>query len=226
VLDEQRVERYPVAPVDDPGELGLGLLGALRSDDPEPVGDPVHVGVDRDRGDAVAEDEDAVRRLRADVGEAHERVELPRHRAAEFREDRPRAVAHRAALHPVETRRADERLDLGRGGRGERRRVGEPGEEAGARGVGVRVARPLREDRADQHLERVLGVVPEVRGPPVARAVERRQPVEDRLPVPRGEAGHGHGRVRGALGAVSIPGSERSGSSSAPPSARRSSPTR
>ena len=226
MLDEERIEGDPVAAVDDARQRRFGLLGALRPHDAEPVRDPVDVGVHGDRRDAVAEDEDAVRRLGSDVGQAHQGGILPRDDAAELGEDRLRAVPDGPALDPIEAGRPDERLDRVGRGRGERGRVGEPGEQPGARGVGVRVARALGEDRPDQHLERILGVVPQVRGPPIARAVQRREPVEDRLPVAGGEPRRRHVRPRADTGAVSTPGSERSGSSSAPPSCRRSSPTR
>jgi hypothetical protein len=66
VLDEERVHRDPEALVDALAERRLGLLRALGPDDAETVRDPMDVGVDRDRGDTVPEDKDAVRGLRAD----------------------------------------------------------------------------------------------------------------------------------------------------------------
>lgn len=96
-------------------------------------------------------------------------------------------------------------------------------EELGARPVGRRIAGPLGEDRPDKDLERVLGVVSKIGDPPVAPAVERAQPVEDRLPWERIRCGHSRPPEGGGVD----PGSERSGSSSPPgSSARRSSPIR
>ena len=222
MLDEQRVDRDPVAGVYGRAEALLGLLRGRRAHDPEAVGDPVDVGVDGDRRDPVAEDEDAVRGLRPDAGQREQRLVVPGHRSPVLLEDRPRARADDPALRPVEADRPHDRLEHPRVGSGERPRVREPCEEPGARDVGVRVARPLGEDRPDEHLERVLGVVAQVRPAPVPGAVERREPVEQELPVERPRlprAGHG------CSGGGPWPGSLRSGSSVAP-SSRRSSPTR
>ncbi len=235
MLDEQRVQRDPVARVDHRAQPRLGLLGGPGPHDAEAVRDPVYVGVDGDRGDPVAENEDAVGGLRADAGQARELGERPGHHAAEPREDRLGAVADRPGLRPVETDRPDQRPDLGRAGRRERPGVGEPGEQRRGGDVGLLVARALREDRPDEDLERVDGVVAQVRDAPVARPVERRQAVEDPLPVGRGAARGGHPELAGSgrpsdgaagrAGGGPVPGSERSGSSCGP-SPRRSSPTR
>jgi hypothetical protein len=69
VLDEERIDRDPVARIDRLAESRFGLFGSPGPDDAETVRDAVHVGVDRDRRDPVAEDEDAVRGLGADTGE-------------------------------------------------------------------------------------------------------------------------------------------------------------
>ncbi len=232
MLDEQRVERDPVPRRDDRPQALLGRLRAGGPHDAEPVGDPVHVGVDRDRRDPVAEDEHAVRGLRPDAAEPDELVVRPRDLAAVPLEDRPRDVADHAALRPVEPDRTQDRAQVPLGGVGEAPRVGIAGEQIGRGAVGVGVPGPLREDRADQHLERVLGVVAEVRPAPVPRAVERRQPVEQELPVEpgRGRLRRGHRRFRPGAGLAGTgggpwPGSLRSGSSVASGS-RRSSPTR
>ena len=233
MLDEQGVDGDPVPRVDPFSQRSLGLFGRPGPHDAEPVRDPMDVGVHRDRRDPVAEDEDAVRGLRPDAGERHERFKVAGDHSAEPLQDLGRHPAEDPGLHPVEPRRPDQWFDLGRGGAGERRRVREPLEEAGACDVGVRVAGPLREDRADEDLERVLCVVAQVRSPPVPRAVERAQPVEEPFPVePGGRTVQGaHGGPLRAFAeppvrtAVDTPGSERSGSSpsSAP---RNSSPTR
>jgi len=102
------------------------------------------VGVDRDRGDAVAEDEDAVRGLRTDAGKRDELIEVLRNYAAEPVQDLARHDAEDPRLHSVETGHADQRFDLGPARLRERTSVGESGEETGARGVGVRIPRPLR----------------------------------------------------------------------------------
>lgn len=239
MLDEERVDRDPVLRVDRARERPLGLLGGPGPDDAEPVRDPVDVRVDRDRGDPVPEHEHAVRRLGPDPVEGGQLLERPGHHPAEPLEKVPGDLAEDAGLRVVKARAPDERLDLGDRGAGQGRGVRESGEQERARHVGRLVARPLGEDRADEHLERVLRVVPKVGGPPVTGTVEHRETVEQRLPV---ESGVAHGRVRwrgtrpgrvgprSGSGSVSgrepvTPGSERSGSS-VDPLGRRSSPTR
>jgi hypothetical protein len=226
VLDEQRVQRDPVLLRHHPGERLLGLFGGPGVHDAEPVRDPVDVGVDGDRGDAVAEDEDAVRRLRSDPRELEQGGEVARHDPVEAVADLDRALPDLARLHPIEAGDPDERLDLFGARRGERARVGEPSEQPGARDVGVRVARALGEDRPDEDLERILRVVPEVRASPIPGTVQCGETVQDRLPRERGRPARRHRRFPASGGRASTPGSERSGSSSYDPSARRSSPTR
>jgi hypothetical protein len=182
VLDEERVERDPEPRVDGGSQSVLGLLGGAGAHDPEPVRDPVDVGVDGHGRDPVAEDEDAVRGLRADPGEARERLKVPRHLPPEPVEESLRAAADPLALRTVEADGPDQALDLLAVGPCERPRVREPLEQPCARDVRLLVPRALGEDRADQHLERVLGVVPEVRTPPVPGAVELGEPVEGGLP--------------------------------------------
>ena len=239
MLHEQRVERDPVRSVQDVAETGLGLGRGPRADDPEPVDDPVDVGIDGDRRDAVAEDEHAVRGLRPDPREIGQRLEGRGDLPSVPREERPGAVADDPGLHVVETGRPDQRFDRPGGGAGERRGVGVAREQAGARGIGVRVAGPLGKDRTDEHLERVLGVVSQVRRAPVPGPVEGAQPIEDRLPVgslgSHRRAAHSAslaatppatGTWEAATGAGGpSPGSERSGSSDAR-EPRNSSPTR
>jgi hypothetical protein len=120
----------------------------------------MYVRVDRDRRDPVSEDEDAVRGLGTDAGKRGQLLEGPGDRAGEPVEDLVRDDPKHVGLHTVEAGHPDQGLDVGPLRTGERRSVREPGEETGARNVGVRVAGALREDRADEDLERVLGVVP------------------------------------------------------------------
>lgn len=237
MLDEQRVERDPVALGHHLAQAGLRFLGSSGAHDPEAVRDPVDVGVDGDRRDPIAEDEHAVRRLRPDPGERRELGKGPRDGPAEPREYLARAVADEVRLRVVEPGPSDQRFDLGRPRRREARRVRVPSEEERARPVGRLVPRSLREDRADQHLERVLGVVAQVRPPPIPAAVELRQSIEDLLPIhprpPRAQAlRFGRRGVAGRSGAEetegrpSTPGSERSGSSKSARPGFRSSPMR
>ena len=238
MLYEERVQRNPELPVHELSEGGLGLLGGPGADDAEAIRDPMHVRVDRDRGDPVAEDEHAVRGLRPDPGKRGQLLERPRDPPPEPLEDRSGAVADHPRLDAIEPGRPDQGLDRVGAGPRERDRGREGREEAGARDVRVRVARPLREDRPDQHLERVLGVVAQVRPPPVAGPVEGGEAVEDSLPVGPGEsraAVHAPGLARsggrpaggataGRSAAGPRPGSERSGSSAS--GFRTSSPMR
>jgi hypothetical protein len=230
MLHEQRVQRDPVALGDDLAESCLGLLGGPCVHDAEPVRDAVHVGVHRDRRDPVAEDEDAVRGLRADMRQAEELLHRPGHDAVEPFEDLPSAVPDRARLRAVEPGLPDQRLDRSRVGGCESGGVRVPGEQSGAGDIRRLVARPLRQDGPDQHLERILGVVAQVRDAPVAPVVERGEPVHDDLPVEGRRRSHRTvpcGVLAGAApGYAPVPGSERSGSSAAPCAARSSSPTR
>ena len=231
MLDEERVHRDPVAGVDPLPKRRLGLIGRTGPDDAEAVGDPVDVGVDRDRRDPIPEDQHAVRGLRSDARQRDERVVLLRDLAAEPVEDLASDPTDHPGLHPVEPGHPDQRLDLRRPSVGQGLRVREPGEQLRAGGIGVGVPRPLREDGADQDLERVLGVVAQVRAAPVAGMIERREAIEQPFPIEL----RGPGPPRqplalpsrpGVAGATAeTPGSERSGSSvsSAP---RSSSPTR
>jgi hypothetical protein len=233
MLDEQRVERYPVRLGQRFSQPNLGLLRGPCADHAEAVRDAVHVGVDRDRWDPVAEDEDAVRGLGPHAGQRQQLLQCPGHDAPEPLEHRGRARADRARLGVVEAGTVDQRFYRARRGAGETRGIGVPREEPRARDVRRFVARPLGEDRPDQHLERVLRVVAEVGRPPVARVVERREGVEDRLPIEGARVGHpgplAGPRVRGTStgsGLGPAPGSERSGSSEPPCASRRSSPMR
>ncbi len=234
MLDEQGIERDPVPLVDHRAEPRLGLLGGPGPDDPEPVRDAVDVGVDRDRGDPVAEDEHAVRGLRAHAPQREEVLHRPRDVAVEPVEELPGRVPDHPGLDVVEPGRPDQRLDRADPRRGEAPDVGVAREKERARAIGVLVPRPLREDRPDQDLERVLRVVPQVRSAPIPAAVEPREAIEERIPVHRrpSERVQVRGVERPEEGLIAvpgrppIPGSERSGSFGSSRSVRRSSPTR
>jgi len=233
VLDQERIDGDPEARVDPLTKRLFRRLGRLRADDAEPVRDPMDVRIDRDRRDPVAEDQHAVRRLRTDARQRNEFLVGTGNDPAESVEDLSGHHAEHPCLHAVEPGRPDERLDLGALRAGEGGRVREPGEEARARRVGVRIPRPLGEDRADQHLERVLGVVAEVRSTPIPRPVELAQPVKEALPIeaPGGSRSRHRDPLRAPVGPTgasrsgATPGSERSGSS-ASASWRWSSPIR
>lgn len=226
MLDQERVERDPVARVDPLAQGRFGLFRSSGPYDPEAVRDAVDVGVDRDRRDSEAEDENAVRGLRSDPGELEQRLHRPGHLAPVAVEEDASALADDPRFGVIETGGTDQALDgsPGRGGEVGRARVAR--EELRAGDIGRLVAGPLRQDRPDEDLEGVLGVVAKVGDPPVPAAVEFAQPVQDDLPR------EGRGRLHvgapreGSRGRI-VPGSERSGSSSNPGScARRSSPTR
>ena len=230
MLDQERVHRDPEAGVDPCPQARLGLLRGPALDDAEPVGDPVDVGVDRDRRDPVAEHQHAVRGLRPDAGERHELFERAGHGARVPGEDLPGAGADGPSLRPVEPYGPDEALELPRVRPREARRVREPREQTRAGNVGRLVPRPLGEDRADQHLERVLRVVAQIGSTPIPGPVERGEPVEQCLPVENGgRRGSAHvvsPRRPGVGSGTGVrPGSLRSGSSAAS-GPRTSSPIR
>jgi hypothetical protein len=230
VLHEEWIQRDPVPLGHHLPKTGLGLFGGARAHDAQPIRDPVNVRVDRDRGDPVPEHQNTVRRLRANVRKAEQLLHRPRYHSPEPVEDLGRAVAYGPRFRVVEPGPSDQRFDRADRGGGEPCGVGVLLEQPGARDVGRLVARPLREDRSDQHLERILGVVAEVRHAPIAPVVEVRETVHDRLPVEVGRRAHRvppvPGRVVDEPGYAPVPGSERSGSSGAPWAARISSPTR
>jgi hypothetical protein len=221
VLHEKRVERQPERLGQHAAQLLLGLLGGIGPHHPQPVRETVHVGVHRDGGDPVAEDEHAVGGLRSDPRKCRQLGERTGDVPAEPVEERLRARADRARFGTVEADRPDQRLDLAASGPSERPDVGEPAEQAARGDVRLFVAGPLGEDRPDQDLERVFGMVAQVRPAPVAGPVERREPVEQELPVHGARGGGLHRPASrrpegtGGVRAVSVPGSERSGSSSA-----------
>ena len=237
MLDEERVERDPEPLGEDLLQASLGLGRRSGTDHAETVRDPVDVGVDGYRGDRVAEDQHAVRGLRPDARKGGERVERPRHVASVAIEELAGTRPDRPRLHPIEPGRANEFLDSVDRGPGERSCVRVPSEQGRGRAIRVRVARALRQDRPDQDLERILGVVPQVRPSPVPRPVEGGEAVQEGLPreragprVPRQRRPRGAERT-GAVGATagfgrsSTPGSERSGSVRSS-GLRRSSPIR
>jgi len=233
VLNEQGIQRDPESFRDRPAEGLLGFFGSTGTYDSETVRDPMDMGVDRDRGDSVAEDENAVRGLRTDPAQAGQLLERAGNLAAEPVEELSRARSDDPRLHPIEPGGADQRLDLPRARTGEAGCVGKSSEQERARSVGVRVPRALREDRADQHLERVLRMVAQVRATPISGPVERAQPIEKAFPIDPGRAARRHARVLRPVVASSrvsvgwlTPGSERSGSSSESPLSRISSPIR
>ena len=235
MLHEQGVERYPEPARDDLSKARFRLLGGTRADHAEAIGDAMDVGVHGDRRNPVTENEDTVGRLRPYRGQRYELLEGLRNRPRETVEDFGRARAQRPSLGAIEPRTVDERLDLACGGSSERLRIGVAREEAGAGRVGRLVAGPLREDGADEDLERALRVVSKVGLPPIPGMVEGGEAVEHALPVDLRPLRHGAlpraGRWDGVGGSSATgrgpkPGSDRSGSSLPPCSARRSSPMR
>jgi hypothetical protein len=91
VLNEQRVHGDPEALVHPFPEGRLGLFGSAGPHDAESVRDAMYVSIDRDRRDAVPEDQNAVGGLRSDAGKRGEFLEGPGHDAAEAVEDLLRA---------------------------------------------------------------------------------------------------------------------------------------
>ncbi len=114
MLDQERVERDPVALGDGATERLFRLFRGAGTHEPEPVRNAVDVGVDRDRRDPVAEDQNAVRRLRPHPREARELGKGTGDVSVEALEDRSSAPGQGAGLRAVEPSRPDQGLDIGR----------------------------------------------------------------------------------------------------------------
>jgi hypothetical protein len=113
VLHEERIERDPVPAIHDLPQPPLRFLGRARSHDPEPVGDPMDMRVDRDRRDPVSEHQDAVGRLRPDAGQRGQLLQRPGNLTVEPIQDLLSDLADRSRLDPVEPRSVDESFHAG-----------------------------------------------------------------------------------------------------------------
>ena len=133
------------------------LTGSSSVGEPEPVGQPADVGVDRQAGQAEGDAADDVGRLAADAGQRHEvrQPSAPRRRSA-----RPGPGPCRAGSSPFpEEARWAAPSPRARGvGGGQRRRRRVAGEEGGRHHVHPLVGALGRQDGGDQQLERVAVV--------------------------------------------------------------------
>src|SRR3989449_2201004 len=120
--DEQLVDVEPVVLWHRAHESALRRLGSLRPHEAETIADAVDVGVRRDARHAESVDEDAVGRLRADLGEFDQLLIGPRHRAGVAVEEGPAHLHDLGALLTVEPDRLDGSLQVGGGRRGKFRR--------------------------------------------------------------------------------------------------------
>ncbi len=144
MLDQERVERDPVASGDGATERLFRLFRGAGAHEPEPVRNTVDVGVDRDRRDPVAEDQDAVRRLRPYPREARELGKGTGDVSMKALENRSSAPRQDTGLRAVEPGRPDQGLEVGRTRAREELRVRVAREQPGAGDVGRLVPRPLR----------------------------------------------------------------------------------
>src|SRR3989442_7447360 len=87
--DEHLVEVEPVLLRHRSHQSSFGRLGSLRPHEAETIAHAVDVGVRRNARHAESVDEDAVGRLRADLGEVDQLLIGPRHRAGVAVEDEP-----------------------------------------------------------------------------------------------------------------------------------------
>src|SRR2546427_3086754 len=87
--DEQLVDVEPVLLRHRPHESPFRRLGSLRPHEAETIADAVDVGVCRNARHAESVDEDAVGRLRADLGEFDQFLIRPGHRAGVAVEEGP-----------------------------------------------------------------------------------------------------------------------------------------
>ena len=155
--DEIQIEKRPPARVGGGVERLLGLLRRRRPHPPEAVGDAVHVRVHADVLAALERHDHHQRGgLASDARQRHEVLECRRHTAAVDGEQPPGRRLHVAGLVAVEAHRVDQPLDLLDRQRGQRARRARPGEQAGRGRQGGGVLRARRQQRGDEHLERVV----------------------------------------------------------------------
>src|SRR2546422_4223727 len=154
--DEQLVDVEPVLLLHRPHESPFRRLGSLRPHEAETIADPMDVGGRRNARHAESVDEDAVGRLRADLGEFDQFLIGPGHRAGVAVEEGPAHLHDLDGLLTVEPDRLDESLQVGGVRRGKFRRGIVFREELLRRDFGHFVAGPRGQNRRDQDFERIL----------------------------------------------------------------------
>src|SRR2546430_13459214 len=116
--DEQLVDVEPVLLRHCAHESSFRRLGSLRPHEAEPIADPMDVGVRRNARHAESVDEDAVGRLRADLGEFDQFLIGPGHRAGVAVEEGTAPLHHLGGLLTGEPGRLHESPPFGGGRRG------------------------------------------------------------------------------------------------------------
>src|SRR5437867_3166977 len=182
--DEQLVDVEPVLLRHRAHQSPLRRLGSLRPHEAEPIADAMDVGVRRDARHAESVDEDAVRRLRADLGKFDQLLVGPGHRAGVAVEEGPAHLHDLDGLLAVEPDRLDEALQVAGVRRGEFRGGVVFREELPRGDFGHLVAGPLGQNCGDQDFERILRFRDDLRQGRLARVqIPRRQ-------VPAGKIAH------------------------------------
>lgn len=211
VEDQPVAEQGPLGARDQRRDVLLDLDRVLLGGPAEPAGEPAHVGVHRDAGDAERVAEHDVRRLAADAGQRHQVLQPGRHLAVEPLDQRPSEALQRAGLGAEEPGGSDEVLELGRVGARVARGVRVAGEQRRRDLVDPHVGGLRGQHRRHQQLERGAEVelAPRVRPPHGERAVDPARAADqgDRRP------GRGRRRLGGPGGThaarVDPPGGQR-----------------
>ncbi len=150
----------PPAPIDGAVQR---LLGPIRRRCPDPaktIGNAVDVRIHTDvLHAAIGENQHQVRRLAPDARQHQQLFHRHRHSTIEALDQHAAGCEHVPSLVAVEADRIDQPPDLGCGEPGHAgRRAGTPKEPRGRRSR-RRVLRASREQRGDEHLKRIMGLI-------------------------------------------------------------------
>ena len=107
-LDEVAKAR-PQPARDDLDQLVMNAIGIVRTGQPQALGNPEHVRVDRDRGVTEGIAAHDVRGLESDSGQSGQRIALPRDHPPVALDEGAGHADERPSLGPIETRRSGSR---------------------------------------------------------------------------------------------------------------------
>jgi len=158
VEDELVVEVPPRRRQKAGGEIRLDLLRGRTAGEAKPVGDPLDVSIDGERGHLAELREDDVRRLVSHAGERGEVGVIPRDITTEARTHLPSHGDEVSGLRAVVVDRADNRLDARELSLTERRKIRVAAKELRGDLINLPVSALGREDHCGHQFE----VIPEV----------------------------------------------------------------